>query len=279
MDSINKKSKTTTAPIAILGAFLLLQGCGLSSSVVQSKAQSSNNKASEKVKSPDPILVDTLKYLPSQSYDKQGNKIPYQTAENPYLTTKGQIPEAEVNLYVAALSANRRGHLELARKKLEKLTEMSSTLSGPWVKLGQVAKKEGKTKEAEHYFRKAIAVNSKNVNAYIDLALIQREQGKFIAAQNTYAKALKLWPDFPEAHLNLGVLYDLYLNQAENAQAHYEAYQFLTQSKNKTVASWLNEVQDRTGIHESFIDTPPLPSEDALPAANEKKTGIKTATL
>lgn len=261
--------------MAMLGLLVTTSGCGMKTSLI--KPSSESNPIMEKESY---TQVDTLRFLPSQGYDKEGNKLPYQQQSNPYLAQKGQIPQAQINLYIAAVSAYRRDHLELARTKLEQLAEMTDELSGPWVKLGQVAKKEGKIDEAEDHFRKALQVNEENVNAYIELALILREQGKFIAAQNIYAQALKIWPDFPEAHLNLGVLYDLYLNQPENAQAHYEAYLFLTQYKNDDVKNWLAEVKTRTGIYESFVDTPPLPDDADIPEADSQDVeSTSTASL
>ena len=81
---------------------------------------------------------------------------------------------------------------------------------------------------AKSDYEEAIRINKDNVNAYLRLALAQRELGEFILAQNTYSEALAIWPDFPEAHLNLSILYDLYLNHPIRAQEHMEAYQFLT---------------------------------------------------
>ena len=77
--------------------------------------------------------------------------------------------------------------------------------------------------------------------------------GEFNVAQNTLALALQIWPDFPEAHLNLSILYDLYLNDPKSAQQHMEAYVFLNGNKNAQSEQWLAEIQGRTGITTSFI--------------------------
>ena len=94
-----------------------------------------------------------------------------------------------------------------------------------------IAEKQKKHAEAIGHYKKAISVNRNNVNAYIALAIVQRSRGLFSGAHQTYLAALGIWKDFPEAHLNLAILYDLYLNQAEAAQQHYEAYDFLTGKK------------------------------------------------
>jgi len=79
-----------------------------------------------------------------------------------------------------------------------------------------------------------------------------RLQGKFIQSQNVYAKSLALWKDFPEAHLNLGILYDIYLNKPLAGQQHMEAFQFLSDSKKHEVTEWLSEIRTRTGVEYSI---------------------------
>ena len=160
-------------------------------------------------------------------------------------------------MYVVASSLLQQGRLKEARTQFLKLTEKYPSLSGPWVKLGTIAEREDKYDEAIKHYKEAINVNKNNVNAYIALGLVQRRQGYFSDAQTTYLAALDVWKDFPEAHLNLAILYDLYANKPEEAQKHYEAYSFLSGGKDEKVHKWLAEVKQRTGIEGSFIDNPP----------------------
>lgn len=203
------------------------------------------------------VIVPTDTHLPRQTYNMAGEKITYVPQQNPYTTEVATVPP-EANAYF--LTANARlkaGDLDIARKKFTTLTEKYPTLSGPWLKLGSIAETEEKYPEAIKHYQQAISVNRNNVNAYIALGLLQRKQGYFSDAFNTYHEALSVWKDFPEAHLNLAILYDLYLNNAEEAQKHYEAYYFLTGEKDEKVKKWLVEIRHRTGIEESFIDNPP----------------------
>ena len=80
---------------------------------------------------------------------------------------------------------------------------------------------------------------------------------------------MSIWKDCPEAHLNLGILYDLYLNQPKKAQQHIEAYLFLTQYKNPTAVAWFNEIQGRTGITSSFIDVKQKATPNILMGSTE----------
>ena len=146
------------------------------------------------------------------------------------------------------------------------------------MKLGDIAEKNEDYDAAIKLYKKAISINKRNVNAYIALGLVQRKQGYFADAQKTYLDALHVWKDFPEAHLDLAILYDLYVNKPVEAQKHFEAYYFLTGSKDEKVRKWLVEVRRRTGIERSFIDNPPndiakVPNGNAVDDGNKTDEG------
>jgi len=195
--------------------------------------------------------------LPRQTYNAAGEKVAYVPQPNPYTTEVVSVPVEAKSIFIVADARLKAGDLEVAKTKFTTLTEKFPSLSGPWLKLGAIAEAQEKYSEAIEHYKQAISVNRKNVNAYIALGLLQRKQGYFSDAFNTYHDALMVWKDFPEAHLNLAILYDLYLNNPEEAQKHYEAYCFLTGDKDEKVQKWLVEVRQRTGIDKSFIDIPP----------------------
>jgi tetratricopeptide (TPR) repeat protein len=196
--------------------------------------------------------------LPLQAYGAKGEKVPYVKEKNPYTSDTTPVPVEASAMFVAANAQFKQGNLDGAWSSFEKLAKKYPHLSGPWVRLGDIAQRNGKYAEAAGHYEKAIRLNKKNVNAYIALALAQRRQGQFNSAQNTLLAALQVWKDFPEAHLNLAILYDLYANRPEAAQKHYEAYYFLAGEKDESAHKWLVEVKHRTGIEESFIDIPPV---------------------
>ena len=205
-----------------------------------------------------PELVATLDFIPQLQRDKEGNFVPYEAMENPYLAQKGKIKKDSVYIFIQAKREFNKKNYASAKKSLLKLVEIDSKLSGPWVMLGDIAKSESDNKKAIENYQKSLSINVNNVNAYLKLALVQRIQGDFIAAQNTYAKALAIWKDFPEAHLNLAILYDVYLNHPIRAQKHMEAYQFLTEEENEEVAKWLENIRSRTGIATQLRPVPAL---------------------
>lgn len=215
--------------------------------------------------------------LPRQDYDAAGERIPYEPRPNPYTAAATPVSQEAKAMFVAASARLEQGETEAAKKQFRALCEKFPSLSGPWVQLGAIAEKAGDDAKAAEHYQKAISVNADNVNAYIALGLVQRRQGRFADAQAAYLRALDVWQDFPEAHLNLAILYDLYANKPEQAQPHYEAYYFLTGEKDETAYKWLVEVKRRTGIEKSFIDNPP--NKVAEVSAGEGNTGESTKSI
>lgn len=232
----------TTVAKAAVGVVLtsLLLACGASNPVKDSLVEIA------------PEIIPTDLFLPMDHYDKEGVKLPYEMAENPYAQQVGRVKKESVSLYIEARRSYKKAKYDFAKGKLNTLLEKDVSLSGPWVMLGDIAMKQQQPEDAEKHFRKALDINPSNINAYLRLAQVLRVKGKFVSAQNVYAEVLALWKDFPEAHLNLGILYDVYLNKPLVGQQHMEAYQFLTDSKSQEVSEWLAEIRSRTGVEYSI---------------------------
>lgn len=227
-------------------SILLLCACLFVTACATGPGQSKSKAAAGK-----PVeinLVSTEEFIPAPKKDSAGVAIPYEAMPNPYALQKGKIKKESVASFIEAKRSLKLKQYAQAEATLMAITTDDKALSGPWVVLGDIANEQKNYDKAITSYQKAISLNDKNVNAYMHLALAQRQHGDFLKAQNTYAKILSIWRDCPEAHLNLAVLYDLYLNHPLRAQKHMEAYQFLTSGQNQEVAQWLIEIQQRTGV-------------------------------
>lgn len=189
-------------------------------------------------------LVATEQYLPVQTYDEKNQLIPYQEKENPYLAQKAQVDKGSVLLFIEAKSAWRNDDANTAKQKLNVIIKNDAALSGPWMMLGDIALAEKDYPQALKHYQQGLIVNPNNINGYTALASVQRLQGRYDLAQNTLAKALALWPDFPEAHYNLSILFDIYLNQAAKAKQHLDAYILLTGGDAESL-EWLQQLNER----------------------------------
>lgn len=226
--------------IVVIMSCLVLASCGTKSVKRQIGLLQSDNQATE--------LRSTVQYIPQRQKNADTGLLePYAAQLNPYTAQTGRIDVDSVKSFIAAKNAIQEKRFEQANKLLISITERDKKLSGPWVLLGDIAKLQNDTAKAIVNYKKAIEINNDNINAYIKLAIQQRELGQFIQSQNTYSWALSRWKDFPEAHLNLAVLYDIYLNKPLKAQRHLEAYLFLKQGGEKVQVEWLAEIQARTG--------------------------------
>jgi len=126
-----------------------------------------------------------------------------------------------------------QGKLTQAVSQFELLHQHNPMLSGPLLKLGDIALKRQQQSIASDYFKQALSLNANNYVASSRLATIKREQGDFAGAKKHYLLALNSWPGLVSAHINLGILYDLYLGNKEDALAHYKLAQRLNELANK----------------------------------------------
>ena len=101
--------------------------------------------------------------------------------------------------------------------------------------------------QAQAAFEQAQVMNKYNPDAYTQYAVMLREQGKFTEAEAQYLKALAVWPHNLQAHRDLGVLYDLYLIQADKALQHFTLADQLSAEPNKELKGWILELNRRLG--------------------------------
>ncbi len=279
---VSVKARRTAGLLAVL----LVSGCASLQQFAPGLASAPSESDATVVTAEQPVigpstsrpmaLAESGAPLPKQLYDAAGQKIAYVPAANPYTADQAPVPSQAVADFRAASALLDAEKYRDARIAFRQMTRDFPALSGPWVKLGDIADTRGYQDKAEEAYRQALAVNASNVNAYLSLALHLRKKGEFVQAQQVYIDALTLWKDFPGAHLNLAILYDLYLNRPELAQPHYEAYDFLTDGSNPEVANWLIEVRRRTGIETRFVDAPPQePAAADTPVASEQNADVE----
>ena len=147
--------------------------------------------------------------------------------------------------YDQVLAHLRAGRDKEAEQALLALTQRAPELSGPHANLGVVYHRSGRTKEAIEALNRAIALNPRRAVYYNELGIINRQEGKFDDARRAYVKALDTDPDYALAHLNIAILYDLYLQEPKQALPHYQRYQQLLPAEDSVVTKWIIELQRR----------------------------------
>ena len=161
--------------------------------------------------------------------------------------TNIEVSPAVQKKYAQALELMRAEQHEQAITVLQEVARSNEKLSGPYVNLGIIYSKMGQLTEAYQAVNRAIEINPYNPAAHNLLGMLQRQKGLFNDAQRSYQSALATHPDYLNAHLNLGILCDLYLHNTECALRHYETYMQLSGSEDKQVSKWLVDLRKRSG--------------------------------
>lgn len=156
--------------------------------------------------------------------------------------------------YREALSLMQEERFESAEPLLLELTGDHPDLAGPWVNLGILYARVGRTEDAYSSLLQAIERNPKSAPAYNQLGILHRQAGRFEEAREAYQHALESVPDYSYAHVNLGVLYDMYLRQPAMALEHYQRYQELSEEDDRQVSLWITELERRLQASEQSAE-------------------------
>ena len=147
--------------------------------------------------------------------------------------------------FVSALNAIKVGHYKDAERVLLALTREHPELSGPYANLGIVYHRLGKLPEAVEFLKKAIEINADRAAYFNQLGIVYRQSGELDKARESYTRALQIDPLYSHSHLNLGILYDLYLQEPGKALQHYERYQALLPAADAQVNKWIVDLKQR----------------------------------
>ena len=144
-----------------------------------------------------------------------------------------------------ALNELKKGNLDSASARFDKLAKQYPALAGPIVNQAIILRKKGKPQEAYDLLQNALLTHARNPYLLNQLGVVSRELGKFKQAQVSYETAIRIDEKYPMAHYNLGVLADLYLHDPQLALNEFKIYQTLIPTPDKKVAGWIKELERR----------------------------------
>lgn len=157
------------------------------------------------------------------------------------------IPERAAQQYAQALQLMRAGRNTDAELEFKELSVAYPRLAGPQLNLGLLYLRDSRLTEAETAFKVALETSPANAVAGNELGIVERRLGKFAEAEAAYQRTIAAEPNYAPAHLNLGMLYDLYLAQPQKALDEYQRYLNIA-GDNKQVAGWVVELRKRVAV-------------------------------
>lgn len=165
-------------------------------------------------------------------------------------------PQAQAD-YQRAVFAMKSGQSTRAFDLFASISKKYPGFAGPQLNIGLLHLKKNNLDKAEKAFKRAIQINRDNAVGYNLLGVVYRRSGKFIEAKEAYLLALSKNNEYANAHLNLGVLYDLYMNDINRALHHYQQYQTFNGTADKKVAKWILDLKRRAKSNHTSTKTSP----------------------
>ena len=165
-------------------------------------------------------------------------------------TVEGSVAESapvdpNQQFYEQALASLKSGKTERALKLLVQISNDAPDMPYVFTNLGLAYFTLQQLDLAEQAFKQAIASNNKDAVAHNHLGILQRQKGQFNEARTHYQRSLAIDSDYASAHLNLGILFDIYLQDLKQALRHYQKYQALVIEEDTQVAGWIVDIQRR----------------------------------
>lgn len=184
----------------------------------QQSNSASNKKTLNDELKPDQAVLDTTTVNTTLSLSLYEQFI----AEQKQL--RAELPTAIKQLYQQALIEMKNQQWHKANLLWDKVIQLQPALTSSYLNKALIAYQQKAFELAQKLLQQAQQVNNKNPYVFNLQGVIAREQGHFDKAQQHYQQALKLWPNYPEAHLNIAILFELYRGKFERAKQHYLAY-------------------------------------------------------
>lgn len=159
----------------------------------------------------------------------------------PEIETFKIIDEHEYQQGIDALSAR---DLDKAKRLFGQFIQKNPSLSGAYVNLALIAFREEDYEIANKLVDQAINLNPQQAPAYHLRAQLHLKNGEIKPARQDYLKAIELRPGYTNAHYNLALLYDVFLQELALAIEHYSIYLSLLDKEDQTTQEWINHLRN-----------------------------------
>lgn len=200
------------------------------------------------------MLIIVLNACSSQQAIKKGentsSSIDSQTGQSFAFTGVDPMADIQINAeikknYKAVSLLNKQKKYSQAITLLNSIKLKYPQLSGPDYQKARIYFNQEKLEEALKTINLSLKNNSRNYYSLNLKGIILKALGKFDQSKDVYLQAISIYPAYPNTHLNLGILADVYLRELPLALLQYRQYMKLTSNKDKKVANWILELERR----------------------------------
>jgi tetratricopeptide (TPR) repeat protein len=244
-----KAQSTAVYTMTIVLGFVLLQGCSNLNDNISENTSETEKQTPESLEALGKGITDLVEVPTANgqlSTDENGILEASQSKRNEYLEQKktrlANVPAHVIEKYKQALVLMANKEWLKAEQLFDKVLVIQPQLSGAYVNKALIAIQQKDLSGANKQLNEALAVNPINPYAYEIKGRIARITGHFEQAEKSYLKALDIWPEYPEAQVNLAILLELYRGRLLDAHKYYSSYLVL-QADDQQVQRWLAGVE------------------------------------
>lgn len=152
-------------------------------------------------------------------------------------------PAFDTALYQQGITALDNNELAEAQQIFNQFIDRNPGLSGAYTNLALIHFKLEEYEQSLKLTSRALELNMKQPEAYHLSAQIFIKMGKINDALAHYQKAIELKPAYRNAHYNLALLYDIYLQEIELAVKHYQIYMTLIEKPDQPTQEWIDHLK------------------------------------
>lgn len=151
--------------------------------------------------------------------------------------------DKETELYRQAITALSNSQLEQAESDLKAIIKSHPEFAGPWINLALIDIRKNNLDGAGKNLAMALERNPTMPQVFNVLGYVELSRGNINKAADDYLKAIALKEDYANAHYNLALLNDIYLQDIKVAVQHYKRYLELTNNQDQKTADWVLELE------------------------------------
>ena len=135
------------------------------------------------------------------------------------------------------------GNPEKSLEMLKTLETKESKNPKIFFNIANMRRMMGEYEEALKYYNKALELDSANPVIMNHIGYIYKKMGDYDKSENAYLQAIVASPGYVNTYINLGILYDDFLNDNEKALSYYKKYLELGGERKAEVNKWIMDIE------------------------------------